>query len=121
MSVYRSAQGKQVDMAALAAKNEKVRAVGNMSVNARGDTIDSHGRVIKSVTEKVSNGYAQTVGNRSANATKQPQRPLVPDKVKPVQPKPVEELMLTPEELELEESIDDIEIEKIKAKETGKK
>jgi hypothetical protein len=46
---------------------------------------------------------------------------LVPDKVKPVQPKPVEELMLTPEELELEESIDDIEIEKIKAKETGKK
>ena len=121
MSVYRSAQGKQVDMAALAAKNEKVRAVGNMSVNARGDTIDGHGRVIKSVTEKVSGGYAQTVGNRSANATKQPQRPLVPDKVKPVQPKPVEELVLTPEELELEESIDDIEIEKIKAKETGKK
>ena len=121
MAVYRSAQGKQVDMAALAARNERVRAVGNMSVNARGDTIDSHGRVIKPVTEKVSNGYAQTVGNRSANATKQPQRPLVPDRVKPVQPVPVEELILTPEEIELEESVDDIEIEKIKAKETGKK
>ncbi len=43
MSKYRTAMGKTVDMAALTAKNEKVRAVGNMSVNARGDTIDARG------------------------------------------------------------------------------
>ena len=121
MANYRTAMGKTVDMAALTAKNEKTRAVGNMKVNARGDTIDAQGRIIKTATAKVNDSYNKTVGNRSANATKQPQRPLVPDRVKPIQPKPVEELMLTPEELELEESIDDIEIEKIKAKETGKK
>ena len=53
MKNYRSAMGKSVDMGALVAKNEHVRAVGNMSVNARGDTIDSNGRIIKPVTAKV--------------------------------------------------------------------
>ena len=42
MPAYRSAQGKMVDMSVLAAKNEKVRAVGNMNVNARGDVIDEN-------------------------------------------------------------------------------
>ena len=53
MAVYRTAQGKQIDMAALAAKNEKTRAVGNMKVNARGDTIDGFGKIIEPVTAKV--------------------------------------------------------------------
>ena len=35
MATHRSAMGKSVDMATLAAKNENVRAVGNMKVNAR--------------------------------------------------------------------------------------
>lgn len=78
MATYRSALGKQVDMSALAAKNQKVRAVGNMSVNARGDTIDSMGRIIQPVTEKVTNNYSKTVGNRSAQATKpSAQRPKI--------------------------------------------
>lgn len=78
MGTYRSALGKQVDMSALAAKNQRVRAVGNMSVNARGDTIDSQGRIIQPVTEKVTNNYSKTVGNRSAHATKTPvQRPKI--------------------------------------------
>ena len=39
-SVYRTAQGKTLDMAALRAKNEKTRAVGNVkNLNARGDTL----------------------------------------------------------------------------------
>ena len=41
MPQRRSAQGKMIDMTALAARNERVRAVGNMNVNARGDTIDA--------------------------------------------------------------------------------
>ena len=48
MAQHRSAQGKIIDMAALAAKNERVRAVGNMPVNARGDTIGANGKVIVS-------------------------------------------------------------------------
>jgi len=38
---YRSAMGKTVDIGALMLQNESVRAVGNMSVNARGDTLNS--------------------------------------------------------------------------------
>lgn len=59
--IYRTAQGQQLDMAALRAKNEKVRAVGNMSVNARGDVIDSHNRVIHDATKRVSGMYQKTV------------------------------------------------------------
>jgi len=117
MKNYRSAMGKNVDMGALLAKNENTRAVGNMKVNARGDTIDSQGRVIKPVTAKVNQSYANTVGNRSANAVRGRPAPA-----KPVTPKPEIKEELTPMEIELEESFeDDLEIEKIKAEEMKKK
>jgi len=110
MAIYKSAKGKTVDMSALVARNEKTRAVGNMSVNARGDTIDSHGRIIKPVTAKVNEAYGKTVGNRSAQPTK-PQPKIQPDM-------PTEIPELTKEELELDEFLeDDIEVEKIKAEE----
>lgn len=116
MKNYRSAMGKSVDMGALLAKNENTRAVGNMKVNARGDTIDSQGRVIKPVTAKVNQSYANTVGNRSANAVRGRPAPA-----KPVTPKPEIKEELTPMEIELEESFeDDLEIEKIKAEELNK-
>ena len=105
MANYRTAQGKSLDMAALAAKNEKVRAVGNMKVNARGDTIDGQGRVIRPATQKVAEQYQKSVGNKSAL----PRRPKVP--------KVVEEKTI--EEKELDNMIDDdIEVEEIKTKET---
>jgi hypothetical protein len=115
MSTFRTAMGKTVDMAALVARNEKTRAVGNMKVNARGDSIDAHGRIIKPVTEKVSDNYAKTVGNRSANVVKKPNM-LQPDAPKPPE---IELPELSQMERELEESFaeEDIEIEKIKAEE----
>ena len=117
MKNYRSAMGKNVDMGALMAKNEHTRAVGNMKVNARGDTIDPAGRVIKPITTKVNQSYSNTVGNKSANAVRG--RPTPPDK--PVVAKPEINEELTPVELELEESFeDDLEIEKIKAEEVKK-
>lgn len=118
MSIYRTAMGKSVDMGALVARNEKVRAVGNVkNLNARGDTIDAYGKVIQPVTDKISNSYGKTVGNRSANA-KKPQSKIQPDVPKPAIPDSVE---LLPEELELEESFeDDLEIEKIKEEEIKK-
>lgn len=118
MSKYRTAMGKTLDMAALAARNEKVRAVGNMSVNARGDTIDATGKVIVPVTKKVGEKYQKTVTNRAANIVRNRATNL-----KPIEsaPKPEHKVDLTPEELDLEESLDeDIEIEEIKAKETKK-
>ena len=51
--VYRSAQGKMVDLGTLILQNEHVRAVGNMGVNARGDKIDSLNRVIETKTEQI--------------------------------------------------------------------
>ena len=114
MKSYRSAMGKNVDMSALLAKNENTRAVGNMKVNARGDTIDAQGRIIKPVTTKVNQSYANTVGNRSGNAVK--------GRPQPTPPKPKIEEELTTAELELEESFeDDLEIEQIKAEEMKKK
>jgi hypothetical protein len=65
MAAYRSAQGKIVDMSQLTAKNEKVRAVGNMNVNARGDILDSHNRVIKDNTKRVKSSYQKSVGTKA--------------------------------------------------------
>jgi hypothetical protein len=56
-SIYRTAQGKQIDMGKLALQNEKVRAVGNMKVNARGDAVDDHNRVIETKNQQVSRNY----------------------------------------------------------------
>ena len=114
MANYKTAMGKTVDMAVLAAKNEKTRAVGNMKVNARGDTIDAHGRIIKSATVKTNDSYNKTVGNRSA----QPVRA----KAAPAKPK-IDFSELTEMEREIEESIiDELEVEKIKTQEIkGKK
>jgi hypothetical protein len=55
--VYRSANGKAVDMGAIRLQNEKVRAVGNMRVNARGDEIDDNNNVIRKKSEQVKNQY----------------------------------------------------------------
>lgn len=59
--------GKPFDMDALIAKNEKVRAVGNMNVNARGDIIDSHNRVITDANKRVSAMYKKSTQNISKN------------------------------------------------------
>lgn len=75
MAVYRSAQGRMIDMSALAARHEKTRAVGNMKVNARGDTIDAQGKIVKPVTEKVTDQYSKTVGNRGSHVVRQPAKP----------------------------------------------
>jgi hypothetical protein len=111
-SKYRTAQGRTLDMAALAAKNEKARAVGNMKVNARGDTIDSEGKVVVPVTEKVATNYAATVGTRSAHAKKSgPKATQAPEP----------EYALTEEERELiGDEENDAEVEAIKAKESKK-
>jgi len=113
MGVYRTAMGKAIDMSALAAKNERVRAVGNVkNLNARGDTIDVNGKIIVPVTEKTNNTYGRTVGNRSSHASKRPVTSIQPDRVV------IPQEQLTMAEKELEASFDDdLEVEKIKAEE----
>lgn len=117
MAKYKTAMGKIVDMSQIVAKNEHVRAVGNMHVNARGDDIDSNGRVINPVTRKVGKSYQKTVSNRAANIVKNKAQPAQQTKTSTVK-----ESDLTPEELEFMDTTgEDQEIEKLKAKESKKK
>lgn len=64
---YRTAQGKIVDLGALQLKNENVRAVGNMNVNARGDLLDSNNRPIDSRNNQVGRQYKKQVTNTSSS------------------------------------------------------
>jgi lipoate-protein ligase A len=122
MKNYKSAMGKSVDMGALAARNEHTRAVGNMSVNARGDTIDSFGRVIVPVTKKVGDKYQKTVSNRAANVVKNRATNLKPIETAPKPEHKIavtpEELDLTAEELEFENDTEAEAIEALKAAQT---
>ena len=55
--VYRSAQGKVVDVDALRLRNEETIAVGNMKVNARGDELGPGGVVVKTRNELMDEYY----------------------------------------------------------------
>ena len=55
--VYKSANGKPVDMGALRLQNEKTRAVGNMKVNARGDEINDRNQIVRKKPEQVNTQY----------------------------------------------------------------
>jgi hypothetical protein len=58
--VYKTAQGKAVDLGAIMLQNEKVRAVGNMNVNARGDKLDSDNRVVDTKPRQIQRQNART-------------------------------------------------------------
>jgi hypothetical protein len=46
-TVYKSMQGREVDLDKLRNRNETTLAVGNARVNARGDEIGAGGKIIK--------------------------------------------------------------------------
>ena len=90
-------------MAALASNNERTRAVGNMSVNARGDTIDAHGKIIVPVNKKAAQAYQKTVSDR---AVSRPAEPATVDQIEE----------FTSDDLGFDDEIS-MEIEQIKAQE----
>jgi hypothetical protein len=45
--VYRSMQGKEVDLDKLRNKNETTLAVGNVRMNARGDELGPGGKIVR--------------------------------------------------------------------------
>ena len=61
--VYKTAQGKTVDMGRLMVQNEKIRAVGNMKVNARGDMVDDMNNIVSTKTQQVNNQYNKQIQN----------------------------------------------------------
>ena len=71
----RTARGSMIDMAALAAQNERTRAVGNVPMNARGDRLNVDGTV------KVK---AEDIAVAHQNLQEPPQQQPISD------PKPIE-------------------------------
>ena len=55
--VYRTLNGREIDMHKLSLQNEMTVAVGNVRVNARGDEIGPGGKIIKKREEIVSDYY----------------------------------------------------------------
>jgi hypothetical protein len=55
--VYRSAQGKIVDMEKLRLASEDTIAVGNMKVNARGDQLGRGGKIVKTRNQLMKEYY----------------------------------------------------------------
>ena len=86
MARHRTAMGKSIDMAGLIARNDRTRAVGNKSVNARGDLIDQSGRVVEGVNDRVADSYQNTVGSSGATAgvsqSANPNAPLSPKQLR---------------------------------------
>jgi hypothetical protein len=63
--IYKSAQGKTVDLGALILQNEQTRAVGNMGVNAAGDLVDSNNQVIDQRNRQVQHQYKKQTDSNS--------------------------------------------------------
>ena len=88
---YRTAQGRVVDLGAMIAQNETVRAVGNMNVNARGDVIDNQGRVLSTRGEQVNRNLNRQT---NANSGPVPSSNRVPQQSRPARLSEAEQLEL---------------------------
>jgi outer membrane biosynthesis protein TonB len=60
--MYRTMQGRMIDIEKLRAANESVQAVGNMNVNARGDVLGAGGQVVTPKETIISKYYEQPKG-----------------------------------------------------------
>lgn len=54
---YKTMQGREIDMDQLLAKNELMPAVGNVSMNARGDELGAGGKIVKKREDQVAAYY----------------------------------------------------------------
>ena len=90
--MYRTMQGRMVDIEKLRSANESVQAVGNMNVNARGDVLGSSGQVVTSKAEVIKKYYEQPKGKVSegpATTRPAPQPQAKAVETKSVEPKKV--------------------------------
>ena len=93
--MYRTMQGRMVDIEKLRAANESVRAVGNMNVNARGDVLGPGGTIVTPKAEVIQKYYEAPRGKVDDTPTRAkptPARRVAPEpavqKMTPVESKP---------------------------------
>ena len=80
--MYRTMQGRMVDIEKLRAANESVQAVGNMNVNARGDVLGAGGQVVTPKEQIIKKYYEQPKGMVSDTPSKG--KPIPAPKAEPV-------------------------------------
>ena len=68
--MYRTMQGRMVDIEKLRAANESVQAIGNMNVNARGDVLGAGGKIITPKETVIKKYYEQPKGMVSDTPSK---------------------------------------------------
>ena len=94
--MYRTMQGRMVDIEKIRAANESVQAVGNMNVNARGDVLGAGGKIVTPKSEVIKQYYEKPKGmvddtparSKPTPAPKVEAKPQV-QKMTPVASKPV--------------------------------
>jgi hypothetical protein len=84
--IYKSMQGRTVDIEAIKARHELTVAVGNAGVNARGDKLGNGGKILKKREDIVAEYYED-------NPNAAPQENVVPQAPPKTvtNPKPVQE------------------------------
>lgn len=73
--VYRTMQGREIDLEKLMRQNELTTAVGNMKVNARGDQLGRGGKIVKKREEIVAEYYE----NNPNTVLSYPPQPTTPE------------------------------------------
>lgn len=61
--VYRTMQGREIDIEKLMKQNETMPAIGNMQVNARGDELGPGGVIVRKREDIVAEYYDQNPNN----------------------------------------------------------
>ena len=80
--LYRTMQGKMIDIEKLRGANENVQAVGNMNVNARGDILGAGGEIVKPKSDVIQKYYERPRGMVDDTPTRSAPKPV--NKIAPV-------------------------------------
>ena len=72
--IYRTANGKNVDLDLLISRNELTPAVGNARVNARGDELGPGGKIIRKKEDILRDYYAKATGVKEENVKRQDEK-----------------------------------------------
>lgn len=106
-SRYKTHRGREFNMSAFAEKNGDTRAVGNGSMNARGDIVDAKGNV-KIPTQTISRALADVKNKESKTVSLKADETITPVKNAAVKADPVEEIgpqIVSQREIETEDGL----------------
>ena len=116
--MYRTMQGRMVDIEKLRATNESVRAVGNMNVNARGDVLGPGGQIATPKASVMAKYYEQPRGK--VDETPARARPPAPRRVAPA-PSSVKQMTPVAKKTENVTKVFKPKVTEVKKEETAKK